>query len=250
MKERILDVRRSSRTPVSTIVITAGNSSQGEQPDNLIHSPTLSNDTSDFLRSLSQNLADENDNLLEILRNCSSELKAMQGLVCDRNVHEDVGADISTNPVTAVTSDCSSIRLELNQIIQSLRDMVNQPDYVPLEELADRDEEIVQLKNRNGILEQEWRKALELVDMWNKIAQKKTDSGGIPSEVSGCELATGSTKIKKAPRPEWLDERQPTTGKSTVTGQQDRSINTICTENGTNLKRRRSSRNVSTYIIC
>ncbi|KAI5785949.1 putative NIMA interactive protein [Geopyxis carbonaria] len=236
MKERIIDARRGSRTAVPSIVISGAHSSHRDQSEKTLDSPTLSNDTSDFLTSLSQNLADENDNLLTLLRNCTSELKAMQGLPHNPNILEDEqGIDDPLNPVMVVPSDYSSIGLELNEIMQSLRDMLNQPDYVPLEELADREDEIIQLKNRNDILEQEWRKALDLVDMWNKIAQKTSDNP---------ELISGKVEKKKSLWPVLVeDEPRPRNDKAPI-GELENLKPSICSVNETNSKRQRSTKSV------
>ena len=194
MKERLLDTRRGSRATVSTISVTGGGAQQqrssvreceaaGESCSNSVgadppSSNPLTDDTIDFLTTLSQRLADENDNILALLRQCISSLKAVQGLPDDsHNPQTEEEAEGALNPVVAPPADFESLNLELDAVMGSLQDMLNQPNYVPVEELAQKEDEIVQLKLRNEILHAEWRKAIDLVDGWNKDLMGSVNGG-------------------------------------------------------------------------
>ncbi|KAF8254154.1 hypothetical protein K440DRAFT_157752 [Wilcoxina mikolae CBS 423.85] len=177
MKERLLDTRRGTRPTASTIVITGS-----QQPSrNTIReyndageatgssSNPLTDETVDFLTKLSQTLADENDSILALLRQCLSTLKAVQGLPDDdHNPQTEEEVEDAINPVVAPPANFESLSLELDTVMGSLQEMLNQPNYVPVEDLAEKEEEIAILKRRNEVLEEEWKKAIDLVDGWNK----------------------------------------------------------------------------------
>lgn len=140
---------------------------QEEQGDN------LAADTADFLTKLSQGLADENDNLIALVRTTLSTLKAIQGLPDDDHfLPDDEHGGDTENPVVAPPASFEDLTAELDQVMYSLKEVLNQPNYVPLEDLAERDAEIQRLVTKNATLEEEWKKAIDLVDEWNKTLSK------------------------------------------------------------------------------
>lgn len=137
---------------------------------------SLAADTTDFLTTLSQGLADENDNLIALIRQTLSTLKTIQGLPDDGGLHatqED--AEDAENPVAAPPASFDALSDDLEGVLYSLKELLNQPNYVPLEELAERDAEIARLVAKNETLEEEWKKAIELVDGWNKTLGRNFD---------------------------------------------------------------------------
>jgi len=181
MKERLSDTRRGTRPPASTIVISdsqhlGGSTLSRDRFDSTEPPRTLADDTTDFLTTLSQTLADENDNILALLRQCLSTLKAVQGLPDnDHAPQTEQEAEDALNPVVAPPANLESLSLEMDEVMASLQDMLNQPNYVPLEDLEEKNKEIVLLKQRNETLQEEWRKAIDLVDTWNKTLAGKTE---------------------------------------------------------------------------
>jgi len=189
MKDRLNDTRRGTRPAASSIVIRLGDKpmrTTGCEYDALGDSVqssaagcatrTLSVDTTDFLTTLSQQLADENDSILALVRQSLSALKAIQGLPDDdHNPQTEEEAESALNPVVAPPANLESLTSELETVIQSLHELLNQPDYVPLEELAEKNEELAekneeinQLTQRNRVLYEEWKKAIDLLDEWNQ----------------------------------------------------------------------------------
>lgn len=184
MKERLLDTRRGSRPTPSTIVVKGPQtgSNLGRSYDELGESTTssskeLSDETAEFLTTLSQTLADENDNFLALFRYCLSTLKAVQGLPDYDHIPQNEEEEEDTmNPVVATPANFDALNQELEVVLGSLQDMLHQPSYVPVEELAEKEEEIIQLKNRNDILYAEWKKAIDLVDGWNAALVETVDN--------------------------------------------------------------------------
>jgi len=137
---------------------------------------SLAADTVDFLTTLSQGLADENDNLIALIRQTLSTLKTVQGLPDDGGLHvtqEDV--ENAENLVVAPPASFDALSDDLGGVLYSLKELLNQPNYVPVEELAERDAEIARLVAKNETIEEEWKKAIELVDGWNKTLGRSFD---------------------------------------------------------------------------
>lgn len=177
MKERLVDTQRGSRARgASKIIITPGHRQSYDSADTAesLGSKSLSDDTVEFLTNLSQNLADENDSIVALVRKCLSTLKAVQGLPDDDYVlqnEEEVGN--AANLVIAPPANFDVLNDELGVVMASLQDMLNQPNYVPIEDLAERDAEIKLLTKKNETLRAEWKKAIDLVDGWNDTLKAK-----------------------------------------------------------------------------
>lgn len=123
----------------------------------------IAQETSEYLTELSQNLADENDNLLAIVRRTLADLRSLQG------VEDDEKLD---NPLEAMPTNYDLLAFQLDETIESLREILTQPNFVSIEEVAMRDEEIVKLKAEITQVETEWKKAIALVDHWNKSLKR------------------------------------------------------------------------------
>ncbi|CUS15171.1 unnamed protein product [Tuber aestivum] len=186
MKERLTDSSRRGRAPmahISVIGVPKGSVSGGDEDGATTTAAgnSLGADTADFLTTLSQGLADENDNLIALIRQTLSTLKTIQGLPDNGGLHapeEDVeDVEDVENPVIAPPASFDALSDDLEGVLYSLKELLNQPNYVPLEELAERDAEIARLVAKNETLEEEWRKAIELVDGWNKTLARNLDKG-------------------------------------------------------------------------
>ncbi|KAI5858794.1 Afadin and alpha-actinin-binding-domain-containing protein [Tricharina praecox] len=219
MKERLNDTRRGARPAASTIVIKTGDKpvrgtvreydALGESVQSstaaAAAAKALSDDTTDFLTTLSQQLADENDNILALVRQCLSTLKAVQGLPDDdHNPQTEEEAEGALNPVVAPPANLESLSMELDTVIGSLQELLNQPDYVPVEELAEKNEELAEkneeinlLTQRNTVLYEEWKKAIDLLDEWN---QGLLNSVQNPEDAEGSGPTSDPTAPMTAPR--------------------------------------------------
>lgn len=192
MKERLNDTRRGTRAPIAHIVIDGGEcdlSSSGLSVQESEPAASLEQDSVDFLSKLSQTLADENDNLIVLLRQCLSNLRALQGLPDNSHIPGNkTEVEDAINPMVVLPANHETLSVELERVLHSLRNLINQPNYVPVEELEERDTEIVRLKQRNETLREEWKKAINLVDGWNRT------------------LARGASPVKPAPETQPLAE--------------------------------------------
>lgn len=212
MKERLSDTRgRGSRAPMAQCTVIGGPptnslaSSRGATTTEDEDRRVLVQDTTDFLTKLSQDLADENDNLIALLRTTLSTLKAIQGLPDDTEHFLPGNAEDEENLVVAPPAGFEDLTAELDATLYTLKGVLNQPNYVPVEELAERDAEVERLGARNKVLEEEWRKALELVDGWNKTlgkrfeeATREEEEGRTPGGSQGRALVELVGQVREA----------------------------------------------------
>jgi hypothetical protein len=207
MKERLAGDGRRGLAKPPTITISGGggggggSGSSAAEEEAAVGASSLTQDTSDFLTTLSQGLADENDNLIALVRQTLSALKVIQGLPDDggfSSLDEGEGAGDVENPVVALPASFDALSDGLDGVLYSLQTLLNQPNYVPLEELAERDAEIERLKHRNDTLEEEWKKALQLVEGWNKTLGRKFATGTGTSVISEITGACAGEERKKA----------------------------------------------------
>ncbi|KAF3907757.1 hypothetical protein AA313_de0209693 [Arthrobotrys entomopaga] len=179
MKERLLEKSRGGRgnkQPISFPGVTLSGSASTTHFSGSINSEvartdhTLTDDTTAFLTTLSQNLADENDTLVSMIKSTITTLKAISGM--DTDVDQE--AELEEGDRNVITNDVSYTALsnEVDEVLEHLKDMLNQPNYVPLEDLDIRDREIERLRTQlQGTLEA-WKNAIALVDLVNKKPDK------------------------------------------------------------------------------
>ncbi|KAF3201526.1 hypothetical protein TWF106_002809 [Orbilia oligospora] len=178
MKERLLEKSRGGRgnkQPISfpgvTLSGTSSTTHLGGSIGNEDSVPggtdvALTDDTTAILTTLSQNLADENDTLVSMIKSTVTTLKAISGM--DTEVDQE--AELEEGERNVITNDISyaSLSNNVDEVLEHLKDMLNQPNYVPLEDLDARDREIERLGLQlRGTLEA-WKNAIALVDLVNK----------------------------------------------------------------------------------
>ncbi|KAF3924183.1 hypothetical protein ABW21_db0200611 [Orbilia brochopaga] len=133
---------------------------------------TLTEDTTAILTELSQNLADENDTLVSMIKSTLTTLKAISGM--DTDVDQE--AELEDGERNVLVNDVSHAALsaQVDEVLEHLKDMLTQPNYVPVEDLDIRDREIERLRSQlQGTLEA-WKNAIALVDLVNKKSNKAT----------------------------------------------------------------------------
>ncbi|KAF8458023.1 Afadin and alpha-actinin-binding-domain-containing protein [Terfezia claveryi] len=185
IKEQLLNPRRNPKN-VNTITITGTvpPAAADVAPQSACGPDCMAQDTADALTELSQTLANENDNLVSITRQTLSTLNTIQGIQddCHFPPEEESGdAYLSVCP-----QSFEALSEELQRSLESLREMINQPNYVAIEELQERDKiieekekEIARLQARIEVVEEEWRKAIEMVKMWNQSMRGKLPSTAV-----------------------------------------------------------------------
>ncbi|KAK6522514.1 hypothetical protein TWF281_001959 [Arthrobotrys megalospora] len=182
MKERLLEKSRGGRgnkQPISFPGLTLSGTSSTTHlggsvgSEGLVPGSTdmvLTDDTTAILTTLSQNLADENDTLVSMIKSTVTTLKAISGM--DTEVDQEAELEEGERNVIANDISYTSLSNEVDEVLEHLKDMLNQPNYVPLEDLDARDREIERLTLQlQGTLEA-WKNAIALVDLVNKKPDK------------------------------------------------------------------------------
>jgi hypothetical protein len=136
----------------------------------------LRNETTDFLTNLSQELSDENDNLIALIRNSLTVLKEVQGLPKTMSGQAgDHGSETDdqdraheNNMVQAPPMSYSALSGDMEHVLDNLRNLLTNPNFVPIEEVQERDEEIQKLRSGWEKMEGKWREAILMMDGWRK----------------------------------------------------------------------------------
>lgn len=186
LKDRLLDARRNPKASNTIIIngIAAGynptipdNTEQlsGCQPD------CLAQDTADALTEISQTLADENDNLVSIANHAINTIGALLGKEDDSLCVPGLDRTFNDEFLVSTPRSFDTLSDKLTNLLEGLRDLINQPNYVAIEELEARDSEIERLKTKNAVIEEEWKKAIGLIDQWNaNVRDRETSAHDVP----------------------------------------------------------------------
>ena len=201
MKEQLLNPRRSVKS-ANTITITGTTLPAADTgPQHACGLDCIAQDTADALTELSQTLANENDNLVSITRQTLSTLNSIQGIKDDFQLPSEERLEESSLSVFPQSYDSLSEELQLS--LASLRDLINHPSHVAIEEVQERDKiieekdiEIEKLKRRIEVVEEEWRKAIEMVKMWNESIRGQLPRTAVkPADIHLGESVCGLEKI-------------------------------------------------------
>jgi hypothetical protein len=167
---------------------------------------SLKQETTEFLTQLCLNLSDENDALISLARSTVHTLKELQGLqnsteteddslvnehhsALDHSGLEKSGTTMPPTPYEAISSD-------MEAVLDSLRLILTNPSFVPLEEVEVRDEEIFRLREGWEKMEGRWRQAVSMMDGWHRRMADGGDSVNVDELKTGMELGLGDGTSK------------------------------------------------------
>ncbi|KAJ4212215.1 hypothetical protein NW759_011906 [Fusarium solani] len=117
----------------------------------------LRNETNCFLAKLAQNLSEENEAILTIMRRTMKQLRNMSGW---SNENED--------GLVVKQEGWEDMAAELDSVLDHMRTILTNPSFVPIEEVMVREEEISRLKDGWVKMESRWTEAVHLIDGWRK----------------------------------------------------------------------------------
>ena len=164
---------------------------------------SLKQESTEFLTQLSQNLSNENDYLIRLVRNSISILSTLQGLPDNRShrgsMHGDSG--ISDDPNVRIMPPPPSnekLGADMEVVLESLRSLLTSPTFVSVEELEIREDEIVRLRDGWETMESRWKDALVMMDRWRKRMTETGDTINLDDLNKGLDL--GSTIPHIPPR--------------------------------------------------
>ena len=179
---------------------------------------TLQQETTAFLTQLSQGLSDENDNLIGLVRSTLVTLKELQGLpektqqpennkVLEENKLQSISEDAEeeTNTMLEVLpTNCETVAKDMQQVLDNLRIILTSPNFVPIEEVQIRDEEIIKLREGWEMMEIRWKEALGMMNGWR---QKMQDGDAVDMEDLKMGLILGQGLSGAAGRSVDMEER-------------------------------------------
>lgn len=117
---------------------------------------SLRMETNEFLTRLARGLSEENEGLVNIVRQTVDSLREMAGLEAD------------LKDGSSATKGAEELATELETIIDHLRNILTNPSFVPIEELELRDEEIRRLRLGFEKMEARWKDAVRMIDGWRR----------------------------------------------------------------------------------
>ncbi|KAF2119466.1 Afadin and alpha-actinin-binding-domain-containing protein [Lophiotrema nucula] len=214
LKSHLTSQQRGNKTGLvgASITITPGsiganggaNSLKDDGPDVDDPEYSLKQETTEFLTQLSQSLSDENDNLIGLVRSTLVTLKELQGMP-ETQRHDD-GEGLSTigeedestghGLLHALPTSYEILATDMDAVLENLKTLLTNPNFVPIDEVESRDEEIVRLRAGWERLEARWRDALMLMDSWRKRMANGGDTINLEELKLGMGLGVGLETVK------------------------------------------------------
>jgi hypothetical protein len=182
LKAHLQDQRRGNRTGVvaPSMTVSGGERWQRESSSSKdLKDPeySLKQETTAFLTQLSQSLSDENDGLIGLLREALSTMKELLGLPANTQTMTDsaIGSRGSAddgkgidNNVHALPASYETLATELDNTLSHLSKILTNPNFVSVDEVEMRDDEIVRLRQGWEHMETRWRDVLAMMDGWRR----------------------------------------------------------------------------------
>lgn len=155
---------------ITTITITGNVDEEAPSPTKtgglMTDEYSLRGESTVSLAKLSQNLSEENEAVLALMSQAMAQLREMSGL-------EEEKAENTQKTQHQSLVDMST---ELDFVMEHMSHILNNPSFVPIEEVVVREEEINRLKEGWVKMETRWKDAMLLIDGW----RKRMAAGGSP----------------------------------------------------------------------
>ena len=146
---------------------------------------SLRQETTEFLTQLSQSLSDENDNLIGLIRGSLGTMRELLGLPAMAHRHPDsaIGSidsqeDAPTskqdgNMLHPLATSHQALSATMEATLTHLKSILTNPNFVSMDEVIMRDEEIARLRFGWERMEQRWKDVLHMMEAW----KRKMDTG-------------------------------------------------------------------------
>jgi len=195
LKAHLQDQRRGNKTGLNAPSITVSSAHARSRPAfdasvRELGDPEykLKQETTEFLTQLSQNLSDENDSLIGLVRGAVETMQELLGITAQQQKqmqHPDsaIGslgsnngdvkpASTTTNSnqnlLQALPTSYESLASYLETALSHLKALLSNPNFVTVEEVEIREEEIARLREGWERMEQRWRDVLRMMDGWRR----------------------------------------------------------------------------------
>ncbi|OAR05848.1 hypothetical protein LLEC1_05731 [Akanthomyces lecanii] len=174
LKKQLGEARRArgarANPAITTITITGTVDEAPSSPTKtggmMTDEYSLRGESTVSLAKLSQNLSEENEAVLALMSQAMAQLREMSGL-------EEAKAENTQKNQQKSVVDMST---ELESVMEHMSHILNNPSFVPIEEVVIREEEINRLKEGWVKMETRWKDAMLLIDGW----RKRMAAGGSP----------------------------------------------------------------------
>ena len=193
LKTHLQGQQRGNKVGVSapSITITGGTrktAMEGTAHDLDDPEYSLKQETTEFLTQLSQSLSDENDNLINLIRGALSTMRELLGLPAMAHRHPDsaIGSidsheDIPTgkqdtnsaNMLHPLATSHQTLSTTMEATLTHLKSILTNPNFVSMDEVVMRDEEIARLRFGWERMELRWKDVLHMMEAW----KRKMDTG-------------------------------------------------------------------------
>lgn len=155
---------------ITTITITGNVDEEAPSPTKtgglMTDEYSLRGESTVSLAKLSQNLSEENEAVLALMSQAMAQLREMSGLEEEKSENTQKNQDQSLVEMST----------ELDFVMEHMSHILNNPSFVPIEEVVVREEEINRLKEGWVKMETRWKDAMLLIDGW----RKRMAAGGSP----------------------------------------------------------------------
>lgn len=192
-------------TPATTGMNGPTSTVRDDMPDVDDPEYSLKQETTEFLTQLSQSLSDENDNLIGLVRNTLMTLKELQGM--SEGQKSENGEGLSTigeeeehtnhRMLQELPASHETLATDMDSVLDNLKNLLTNPNFVPIEEVELREEEIVRLRAGWERLESRWRDTLNMMEGWRKRMVNGGDTINLEELKLGLGLGVGLGAARK-----------------------------------------------------
>lgn len=215
LKSHLTSQQRGNKTGLvgASITINPGvtgmggmtSSTRDEAPDVDDPEYSLKQETTEFLTQLSQSLSDENDNLIGLVRSTILTLKELQGMPegqrqeeveCLSAIEEE---DESTRQgmLHTLPSSYETLASNMDAVLENLKNLLTNPNFVSVDEVESREEEILRLRAGWEKMELRLREAFALMETWRKRMASGGDTINLEELKMGLGLGLGLDSVNK-----------------------------------------------------
>lgn len=186
LKSHLTSQQRGNKTGLvgASITINPGsiglggstNGTRDDTPDLGDPDYSLKQETTEFLTQLSQSLSDENDNLIGLVRSTLMTLRELQGIP-EHNRQEDADGlsmiaeeDGNTRQgmLQSLPTNYETLANDMDAVLDNLKNLLTNPNFVAVDEVELREEEIQRLRAGWEKMEARLRESFMLMDSWRK----------------------------------------------------------------------------------
>lgn len=163
---------------------------------------SLKQETTEFLTQLSQSLSDENDNLIGLVRNTVATLRELQGMPDHANQVLENGALDDIDPegpeadmLHALPTSYDTLAADMDRVLENLRTLLTNPNFVPIEEVEVREQQIMKLRSGWEVIEARWKDAVLLMEGWRQRLLNGGDTVNLEELKMGLGLGIGMPTV-------------------------------------------------------